>query len=268
MILEACVETMEEAIRAEFQGADRIELCADLRVGGITPSYALLESVTKKINIPVMVMIRPRGGDFVYSEEELQQMEKEIDIAKNNGAAGLVFGLLTPENKIDIVNTERLVRRAAPLSVTFHKAIDCLADPVEGVLALMEIKGITRILTSGGKPTAREGANVIREMIDKSGDALTILVAGRVTDENVKEIAELTGANELHGRKINENVNYKRLFYRLLSLVGKITFDYDFLKIENRKLRKKIRIHKSRESYLLAEISRLKQVEEKNEKHY
>lgn len=202
MILEACVETWDEAQKAMHNGTHRLELCSHLELDGLTPDQALIKKTCSNVNIPVMVMIRPRGGDFVYSEEELQQMEKEIDIAKNNGAAGLVFGLLTPENKIDIVNTERLVRRAAPLSVTFHKAIDCLADPVEGVLALMEIKGITRILTSGGKPTAREGANVIREMIDKSGDALTILVAGRVTDENVKEIAELTGAKELHGRKI------------------------------------------------------------------
>ena len=202
MILEACVETWDEAQKAMHNGAHRLELCSHLELDGLTPDQALIKKTCSNVNIPVMVMIRPRGGDFVYSEEELQQMEKEIDIAKNNGAAGLVFGLLTPENKIDVVNTERLVGRAAPLSVTFHKAIDCLADPVEGVLALMEIKGITRILTSGGKPTAREGANVIREMIDKSGDALTILVAGRVTDENVKEIAELTGAKELHGRKI------------------------------------------------------------------
>ena len=193
MILEACVENWDEAQKAKLNGAHRLELCSHLELDGLTPDQELIKKTCSNVNIPVMVMIRPRGGDFVYSEEELQQMEKEIDIAKNNGAAGLVFGLLTPENKIDVVNTARLVLRASPLPVTFHKAIDNLIDPVQGV---------TRILTSGGKPTAREGANVIREMIDKSGDLLTILVAGRVTDENVKEIAELTGAKELHGRKI------------------------------------------------------------------
>lgn len=202
MILEACVENWDEAQKAKLNGAHRLELCSHLELDGLTPDQELIKKTCSNVNIPVMVMIRPRKGDFVYSEEELQQMEKEIDIAKNNGAAGIVFGLLTPENRIDVVNTQRLAIRAAPLPVTFHKAIDCLADPIEGVLALREIKGIKRILTSGGKPTAREGAKVILEMIDKSGDALTIVVAGRVTNENVKEIAELTGAKELHGRKI------------------------------------------------------------------
>ena len=202
MILEACVETWDEAQKARLNGAHRLELCSHLELDGLTPDQALIKKTCSNVNIPVMVMIRPRGGDFVYSEEELQQMEKEIEIAKNNGAAGLVFGLLTPENKIDVVNTARLVLRASPLPVTFHKAIDNLIDPVQGVLALREIKGITRILTSGGKPTAREGAKVISDMIDKAGEALTILVAGRVTNENVKEIAALTGAKELHGRKI------------------------------------------------------------------
>lgn len=202
MILEACVETWAEAEKARLRGAHRIELCSHLELDGLTPDQELIKKTCHGLDIPVMVMIRPRGGNFIYSGEELQIMEAEIDMAKDNGASGIVLGLLTADNNIDVANTARLVLRASPLPVTFHKAIDNLIDPVQGVLALREIKGITRILTSGGKPTAREGAKVISDMIDKAGEALTILVAGRVTNENVKEIAALTGAKELHGRKI------------------------------------------------------------------
>ncbi len=202
MILEACVETWAEAEKASLRGAHRIELCSHLELDGLTPNEKLIQKTCLGLDIPVMVMIRPRGGNFVYSEEELQRMESEIDMAKANGAYGIVFGLLTPDNKIDVDNTDRLARRASPLPVTFHKAIDNLIDPVEGVTALREIHGITRILTSGGKPTALEGAEILRKMIETAGDNLTILVAGRVTNENANTIAEITGATELHGRKI------------------------------------------------------------------
>jgi copper homeostasis protein len=129
-------------------------------------------------------------------------MKSEIDQAKQAGAAGVVFGLLTPENKIDEKNTRLLAEYAQPLPVTFHKAIDELADPVEGAKILSTVPGITRILTSGGKPTALEGVETIREMIQVAGDRLTILVAGKVLDSNVEKIQQLTGAEEFHGRRI------------------------------------------------------------------
>lgn len=206
MIKEACVETFEEAISAEKKGADRIELCADLHLDGLTPSFELMQRTCSTLKIPVMVMIRPRSGDFVYSEEEISQMKTDIDKAKKAGAAGVVFGLLTQENQIDSENTRLLAEYAKPLPVTFHKAIDLLDDPVEGVKILTEIPGIKRILTSGGKPTAIEGSAVIREMIDAAGDRITILVAGKVLDSNVEEIQKLTGATEFHGKKIVGNL--------------------------------------------------------------
>jgi copper homeostasis protein len=202
MLLEACVETFEEALKARDNGAHRIELCSHLELDGLTPSPELIAKTCSELGIPVMVMVRPRGGDFVHTEEEILRMERDIRMAKENGAAGIVFGLLTADNKIDIKNTGRLAALAAPLPVTFHKAIDALEDPVIGAEVLKNIRGITRILTSGGKPTAREGAAVIRKMMAATGDQITILVAGRVTRENVGEIADLTGATELHGRRI------------------------------------------------------------------
>lgn len=202
MIKEACVETFEEALLAEKKGANRIELCSDLLNDGLTPSFELMKVTCSKLKIPVMVMIRPRAGNFVYSEKEIGQMKAEIDLAKEAGAFGVVIGLLTSENKIDIKNTKILADYSNPLPVTFHKAIDELENPVEGVSVLKEINGIKRILTSGGKPTALEGLETVRKMIEIAVEQIIILVAGKVLDSNVDEIQKLTGAKELHGRRI------------------------------------------------------------------
>ncbi len=202
MIKEACVETLEEAKLAEKRGANRIELCSDLANDGLTPSFELMKRAITELKIPVMTMARPRAGNFVHTKEEVEQMKKDIDAAKKAGAAGVVFGLLTPDNKIDIENTRILAEYAKPLPVTFHKAIDELENPVDGVKELLKIDNIKRILTSGGKPTALEGKPVIKKMIEAAGDKITILVAGKVLDSNVDEIQKTTGTKELHGRKI------------------------------------------------------------------
>jgi copper homeostasis protein len=202
MILEACVETFEEAIRAETLGADRIELCANLNVGGTTPSYALIESVRSKLNIPIMVMIRPRGGDFVYNRMELRNMKQSIEICKSIPVAGVVFGILNNDHRINIEDTAYLANCAAPLDVTFHKAIDETPELLDSVKKLIGIQSISRILTSGGMPTAREGAAMINEMIHTVQNHLTILAAGRITNKNLKKMSELLHTNEFHGRKI------------------------------------------------------------------
>lgn len=202
MIKEACVESFEEAKLAEEKGANRIELCSDLANDGLTPSVELMKETCQKLQIPVMVMARPRAGNFVYSDEEVEQMKKDIDAAKNAGASGIVLGLLSSDNKIDEKNTRILAEYAQPLPVTFHKAIDELEDPVEGVRILKTIPGIKRILTSGGNPTALEGNETIRKMIEIAEDKIIILVAGKVLNSNVEQISKLTGAVELHGRRI------------------------------------------------------------------
>ena len=208
MILEACVETFEQAVLAEKKGADRIELCADLNAGGLTPDFQLVLKTSSFLNIPVMVMIRPRAGNFVYSDEEIRLMADQIHKAKEARAAGIVFGLLTPENRVDVENTKRLAKASVPLPVTFHKAIDELDDPVEGIKALRHMVGIRRVLTSGGKSTAVEGNHKIREMMEEAGEDLTIIVAGRVTSDNVLKIRELTGGLEFHGKKIVGDLTY------------------------------------------------------------
>lgn len=202
LILEACVETLEDALLAEDKGANRIELCSELDQDGLTPSRELIAQCVYYLSIPVMAMVRPRGGDFVYSEAEIMQMEAEIEFFKQAGVAGVVFGLLTKDDKIDIENTRRLAKLASPLEVTFHKAIDYTCDILKSFQELNAIEGITRVLTSGGMDTAWNGREVLKQMQILSDRKIKIIAAGKVVPQNRIQIAEFTGINELHGKKI------------------------------------------------------------------
>jgi copper homeostasis protein len=202
ILKECCVETLEQAIRAAQNGADRVELCGDLSVGGITPSRQLTQAVQNAISIPIMVMVRPRGGNFVYDGRELAQMESEIHWFRQVEVAGVVFGCLTADHQIDMVNTTRLAALAKPLLVTFHKAIDETPDPVAAAHQLSQIPDIQRILTSGGHPTALAGKETLRQMITQVAPKLTIVAAGKVTKDNLEMVHQAIGATEYHGRLI------------------------------------------------------------------
>jgi len=202
LIFEACVDTLEDALAAEQRGANRIELCSALDEDGLTPSQELTQQCIHQLSIPIMVMIRPRGGDFVYSEEEIRQMELDIDFFKQAKVAGVVFGLLTDQHFIDTENIERLVRRAQPLEVTFHKAIDYSFDTFKSFQELNTIDGITRVLTSGGRDTAWNGRLVIKAMNELPGRRIKIIAAGKILPENRAQIAEFTRVSELHGKQI------------------------------------------------------------------
>ena len=149
-----------------------------------------------------MAMVRPRGGDFVYTESEIRQMETEIEFFKQAGVAGVVFGLLTLDGEIDIENTMRLAKLAFPLKVTFHKAIDYTTDILKSFQELNEIGGITRVLTSGGKDTAWNGRMVLKAMNEFPERRIQIIAAGKIVPENRIEISEFTGVDELHGKRI------------------------------------------------------------------
>jgi len=202
LIFEACVESLEGALAAEQLGAHRIELCSDLDQDGLTPSQDLTLKCLKNLMIPVMAMVRPRGGDFVYTEDEIQHMERMIDFFKEVGVAGVVFGLLTDQHFIDIENVERLVRRAYPLEITFHKAIDYSFDVLKSFEELNSIYGITRVLTSGGRGTAWDGRMMLKAMNELPGRRIDVVAAGSIVPENRDEIAEYTGVFELHGKQI------------------------------------------------------------------
>ena len=201
MIKEACVESFEKALEAQSNGANRIELCENLAVGGTTPSYGTVKICLEKLNIPIFPMIRARGGNFVYSKDEIEIMKEDIKIFKELGVKGVVLGCLTSDNKIDLELTIELVDLAYPMEVTFHKSIDEILNPLDYIDDLVNI-GIKRILTSGGKATALEGKDLINEMIKKSNGRLKIVVAGKVTKGNLNGLSNLISADEFHGKLI------------------------------------------------------------------
>lgn len=202
MIKEACVENLAQARNAQEQGADQIELCGRLDLDGLTPDETLVKQVMDTLNIHVKVMVRPRGGDFVYSEKEVLEMTQTIEKLKSMGVKEVVLGALTHDNDLDIPVIEQLAKTAGPMKVTFHKAIDALDDPMTGVKKLLEVEGITAILTSGGKPTAEEGAPVIREMYATVKGKIQIIAAGRITNVNLSHIRALVGVDAYHGKLI------------------------------------------------------------------
>lgn len=201
MIKEACVESLIDALEAEKRGADRIELCDNLSQGGTTPSYGTIKIALSTLKIPVFPIIRPRGGDFCYTPAEIEVIKEDIKVCKSLGAKGVVLGLLTKDKKIDFEVLSQLVELAKPMEVTFHKAIDELEDPTLVIDELINI-GVKRILSSGTKPTALEGKDMLNKMIEKAGDRLTIVVAGKVTKEILPEVSNLIPAKEYHGKVI------------------------------------------------------------------
>ena len=200
-IKEVCVESFQEALSAVEAGASRIELCENLSCGGTTPSYGTIKQVIEKLQIPVMVMIRPRGGDFCYIQDEFEIMCHDIRMCQQLGAYGVVFGLLNPDQTVDIERTTELVNLARPMQITFHKAIDLIENILLAVNQLKAI-GIDRILTSGGQITAIEGSETLKKMIDIAGDHLKIIVAGKVTFDNFDEVRKLIPSGEYHGRRL------------------------------------------------------------------
>ncbi len=201
MIREKCIGSFLEAIEAQELGAERVELCDNLTEGGTTPSYGTIKMVVEKLNIPTFVIIRPRGGDFYYTPEEIEIMKEDIKVCKNLGVKGVVIGALNRDNTINYEAVQNMITLAKPMSVTFHKAIDELKDPVSEVKKLAKI-GVNRILTSGTKETALEGKEILKKMIKEAGDEIIIIVAGKVTKENLDKISTLIPTKEYHGKKI------------------------------------------------------------------
>lgn len=202
MILEACVTTLQEALNAQARGASRVEICSQLSLGGLTPDWQLVSEVVEILDIPVMVMIRPRAGDFSYTPQEFSEMKRDIDRCKELAVGGVVLGLLLPERRIDVRRTALLAAYAWPLEITFHKAIDACLDPVEAVKELCKISGVRRVLTSGGAQTAMDGTTTLKQMMDCSNGTLHIMPGGGVTAANLPELHEKLGASEYHGRAI------------------------------------------------------------------
>lgn len=195
--LEICVDSAHAAIAAEKGGAERVELCDNLAEGGTTPSAGMIALTRQHITIGLHVLIRPRRGDFLYSDLEFEVMKHDIEVAKSLGADGVVLGILKADGTIDTDRTRELIALAHPLSVTFHRAFDLTPDPFQALHDLLQL-GVQRLLTSGQQASAYEGAPLIRELVKQAGNQLIIMPGAGINEQNIKDIITVTGAKEYH----------------------------------------------------------------------
>jgi copper homeostasis protein len=195
--VEICVSDVASAVAAEAGGAHRVELCDNLSVGGTTPSAGAIAVCCRTMRISVHVLIRPRAGDFVYSDIELAVMRHDIESAKELGAAGVVLGFLKADGTIDADRTAELVAVARPLAVTFHKAFDEVGSPLEALEQLVEL-GIDRLLTSGGRPTALEGVENLAELVSHANGRIVVMAGGRLEHSSVVQVVSRGKVKEVH----------------------------------------------------------------------
>ena len=203
VLIEAAVETVEQAVAAERVGVDRLELCADLKDGGITPTFHTIEAVVTATSLPVQVMVRPRAGDFQFSYDEISLMRKDIRLVGEVARTGIVTGVVDDAHAINLPALRRLLAAADGVAVTFHRAIDRVADPVAALDDLTKLH-VQRVLTSGGARSAMEGIDQLASMVEHAGDRITIIAAGGIRAHNVREVIERTGVREVHARFENE----------------------------------------------------------------
>jgi copper homeostasis protein len=195
--VEICVHSIESAVAADRGGADRIELCSSLAEGGVTPNAGLIATVLSKVSLAVFVMIRPRGGDFCYSDDEFRAMQQDVATAKQLGADGVVFGFLNEDGRVDAARTHQLVELARPLNVTFHRAFDVARDLNEALEELVR-GGVDRVLTSGGEQSADLGRIKIAELNLAAKDRIIVMAGAGITEQNVHDLLAETGVREIH----------------------------------------------------------------------
>jgi len=205
MIFEACTGSYMEVVKAFKNGANRIELCDNLGEGGTTPSYGTIKKVIENIDLPINVIIRPRGGNFIYNNEEKEIMFTDIEICKSLGVAGLVIGSLTEDNKIDVEFVSKAKELGGDLNITFHMAFDEIENKKEAIDTLVELK-VDRILTKGGANSALENLESLKELIDYANDRIILIPGAGINEENRDMVIEATGAREIHGTKIVGNL--------------------------------------------------------------
>ena len=195
MIIEVCAESYEYALKAEKAGADRIELCKDLHLDGLTPDYETAKKTIDSLNIPVFILIRPREGDFIYSDEEFELMKRDIIKFKEMGCKGIVSGVLNDDNSIDVKRTKDLIELSRPLEFTFHRAFDIVSDPLKEIENLIRM-GVDRILTSGQKNKAIEGLYLLEKLNNISKKRIVIMPGSGISNTNFKKFNSF---NEIHG---------------------------------------------------------------------
>ncbi|OFX88128.1 MAG: copper homeostasis protein CutC [Bacteroidetes bacterium GWF2_33_16] len=211
-ILEICANSVESGLKAQQGGAHRVELCDNINEGGTTPSYGTISRARKLLEIDLNIIIRPRGGDFIYSDDEFDIMCTDIKIAKELGADGVVFGILMNDGSIDIGRTKYLVNLARPLNVTFHRAFDVCNDPFKALEDIIEC-GCDRLLTSGQANKAIDGLDLIKDLIDRANKRIIIMPGSGIDESNIEEVYKKTGAKEFHASlrvPVKSNMKFKR----------------------------------------------------------
>jgi copper homeostasis protein len=197
ILIEIAVDTFRDAVAAQEGGAHRIELCSDLGSDGLSPSVELLREVRRAVTIPIHAMVRPRAGDFCYSEVEFQQMQREVELFCTLGADGIVSGILHPDRTIDIERTKQLVRTAQPVPVTFHRAFDAAVEPMNSLEQIIQT-GAARLLTSGQRPSAPEGIPLISSLIRAAHGKIIVMPGAGIDRQTIGSIAAVEGVRELH----------------------------------------------------------------------
>jgi copper homeostasis protein len=234
-ILEVCADSVSGALAAQSAGAQRIEFCANLPEGGTTPSAAQIRKARKQLHIKLYVLIRPRGGDFLYSDAEFEIMKSDIHFCGQAGCDGVVIGMLRPDGTVDAERCRELVAIAQQygMGITFHRAFDRSSDLFRAMEAAIEL-GCERILTSGGYDTAIEGAEVIRQLIEKAGSRIAIMPGSGITPENAAELIQKTGLREMHGTfrsRVESKMQYRSpLLSRQNEEYGLLTTDAEKIK--------------------------------------
>ena len=236
-IIEICANSAWSCVEAEAGGASRVELCAGIPEGGTTPSYGEIktaQALTSQIDINVI--IRPRGGDFLYTEAEVQSMLLDIELCKQLGVHGVVFGCLTQEGDIDVPLMRRLIEAAKPLSVTCHRAFDVCRDPFAALEQLIEL-GCDRILTSGQQSTAEKGIPLLKQLVEKAGDRIIIMPGCGVRENNIARIEAETGAKEFHTSA--RSVVYSQMAYRMEEVpmgCSAVTSEFETVQTDRKKV--------------------------------
>ena len=204
--IEICCGSIQSAVNAKDGGAQRIELCQALSEGGTTPSFASIKTAVQDLNLNVFVLIRPRSGNFIYNQVEIKTMQEDIIKCKELGVSGIVVGFLTEDGNIDKLLTKHFVELSKPLPVTFHRAFDECIDPFKALEDIIDC-GCARILTSGCKTTALEGAPILKQLVTQAAERITILAGSGITHKNAANVIDITGVTEIHGscKKLSSN---------------------------------------------------------------
>jgi copper homeostasis protein len=199
VLIEACVESVDESLAAQSGGADRLELCSNMDVGGTTPSDELFVAVRAKVALPIAMMVRPRGGVFVFSRDDLASMRDDVDRARELGADVIVSGVLDRAGVVDAKHTRELVTRAGDTPVTFHKAFDEIDDQLMALDVLIDC-GVARVLTSGGQAAAIDGADQLARLVDHAAGRIVVMAGGKVRAANARALVTRSRVQEIHAR--------------------------------------------------------------------